>query len=121
MIRRPPRSTLFPYTTLFRSVDVGQRVAEQREERLDAGDPVRQLGWLVVGDEVRREERVDGVDVARVQRLGVQAADEVARRLAHRRTRTVRAGAETVVPSSETSTRRTRRAPERRGAAREDV
>src|SRR3712207_6944587 len=23
MIRRPPRSTLFPYTTLFRSVDVG--------------------------------------------------------------------------------------------------
>src|SRR3712207_7096517 len=24
MIRRPPRSTLFPYTTLFRSVDVPQ-------------------------------------------------------------------------------------------------
>src|SRR3712207_7299558 len=23
MIRRPPRSTLFPYTTLFRSADVG--------------------------------------------------------------------------------------------------
>src|SRR5258708_18566969 len=28
MIRRPPRSTLFPYTTLFRSLDhVGARVA----------------------------------------------------------------------------------------------
>src|SRR2546430_7649204 len=25
MIRRPPRSTLFPYTTLFRSVDTAQR------------------------------------------------------------------------------------------------
>src|SRR5438034_11462251 len=25
MIRRPPRSTLFPYTTLFRSHEVGQR------------------------------------------------------------------------------------------------
>src|SRR5260370_29797393 len=25
MIRRPPRSTLFPYTTLFRSVYTGQR------------------------------------------------------------------------------------------------
>src|SRR6266480_2604473 len=25
MIRRPPRSTLFPYTTLFRSLRVGQR------------------------------------------------------------------------------------------------
>src|SRR5256885_13381251 len=27
MIRRPPRSTLFPYTTLFRSVEVHQRAA----------------------------------------------------------------------------------------------
>src|SRR3712207_7804961 len=25
MIRRPPRSTLFPYTTLFRSMDAGDR------------------------------------------------------------------------------------------------
>src|SRR2546422_2223602 len=25
MIRRPPRSTLFPYTTLFRSLDAGER------------------------------------------------------------------------------------------------
>src|SRR2546429_9966043 len=25
MIRRPPRSTLFPYTTLFRSADVAER------------------------------------------------------------------------------------------------
>src|SRR3989442_11399780 len=30
MIRRPPRSTLFPYTTLFRSAEVAYlRVAEQ--------------------------------------------------------------------------------------------
>src|SRR3712207_8656865 len=27
MIRRPPRSTLFPYTTLFRSVGFGERPA----------------------------------------------------------------------------------------------
>src|SRR5256885_12675142 len=27
MIRRPPRSTLFPYTTLFRSLGVGLRCA----------------------------------------------------------------------------------------------
>src|SRR2546430_13756825 len=26
MIRRPPRSTLFPYTTLFRSVELGERL-----------------------------------------------------------------------------------------------
>src|SRR3989442_11886499 len=29
MIRRPPRSTLFPYTTLFRS-QIGQRVLERQ-------------------------------------------------------------------------------------------
>src|SRR2546429_6032992 len=30
MIRRPPRSTLFPYTTLFRSRDVSRRDASPR-------------------------------------------------------------------------------------------
>src|SRR5260221_8681528 len=37
MIRRPPRSTLFPYTTLFRSdtVDLGRRVA-MHERRTEA-------------------------------------------------------------------------------------
>src|SRR2546425_3253140 len=29
MIRRPPRSTLFPYTTLFRSRDVQKRLGEE--------------------------------------------------------------------------------------------
>src|SRR3712207_7914899 len=34
MIRRPPRSTLFPYTTLFRSEGAGLRpVVEERPER----------------------------------------------------------------------------------------
>src|SRR3989442_4139099 len=28
MIRRPPRSTLFPYTTLFRSLDLHSRVVD---------------------------------------------------------------------------------------------
>src|SRR3989449_10392219 len=29
MIRRPPRSTLFPYTTLFRSVNIVSKTLEQ--------------------------------------------------------------------------------------------
>src|SRR2546425_11948355 len=33
MIRRPPRSTLFPYTTLFRSHGVGDRLARERDAR----------------------------------------------------------------------------------------
>src|ERR1051325_11198254 len=36
MIRRPPRSTLFPYTTLFRSAG-DLRVAHRRHVRLQAG------------------------------------------------------------------------------------
>src|SRR3712207_7036678 len=37
MIRRPPRSTLFPYTTLFRSQprEVRQDLAHQRERRAE--------------------------------------------------------------------------------------
>src|SRR3712207_6960415 len=37
MIRRPPRSTLFPYTTLFRSVgiaDIGRGDVDRRHDRL---------------------------------------------------------------------------------------
>src|ERR1017187_1325758 len=34
MIRRPPRSTLFPYTTLFRSEDVTERLMGEYEARL---------------------------------------------------------------------------------------
>src|SRR5260221_8738567 len=43
MIRRPPRSTLFPYTTLFRSFAVGLGSADGLHDReilgLAAGDP----------------------------------------------------------------------------------
>src|SRR5438067_3032281 len=45
MLRRPPRCTLFPYTTLFRSAirgDLGDRVVAAEgvlPERLDVGGP----------------------------------------------------------------------------------
>src|SRR3712207_8671974 len=38
MIRRPPRSTLFPYTTLFRSVSV-QTAASRREAQRGGASP----------------------------------------------------------------------------------
>src|SRR2546426_4744626 len=38
MIRRPPRSTLFPYTTLFRSRAGPHRVADERVLRVARGD-----------------------------------------------------------------------------------
>src|SRR3712207_7706184 len=39
MIRRPPRSTLFPYTTLFRSLDRGRELGQPlRRQRGDEGE-----------------------------------------------------------------------------------
>src|SRR5687768_18304228 len=40
MIRRPPRSTLFPYTTLFRSMRIDWR-------RLEASTPPGASIWLI--------------------------------------------------------------------------
>src|SRR3712207_9094500 len=74
MIRRPPRSTLFPYTTLFRSVETGE--------------PVRPLTLCV--DEVapdavvRRPSSVGGCgepEVLRMDGLGVAAGVIVEGRL----------------------------------------
>src|SRR3712207_7841117 len=44
MIRRPPRSTLFPYTTLFRSVHAPhpEHGSDTRGSRLRGADGVRQ-------------------------------------------------------------------------------
>src|SRR5260370_25913732 len=45
MIRRPPRSTLFPYTTLFRSFDGGSRPRPAaRDPFLPADDDAREDG-----------------------------------------------------------------------------
>src|SRR5438270_4327902 len=52
MIRRPPRSTLFPYTTLFRS-QRGEPLHRNDQERIDedadddAGDAVEHVGVFV--------------------------------------------------------------------------
>src|SRR3989441_12710477 len=41
MIRRPPRSTLFPYTTLFRSVDARSRFGRAVIESIETPSPDR--------------------------------------------------------------------------------
>src|SRR5437868_10272984 len=47
MARPPPRSTLFPYTTLFRSHDLGSQALQQAEhDRLAI--PLRQAAHLLV-------------------------------------------------------------------------
>src|SRR3712207_8822381 len=44
MIRRPPRSTLFPYTTLFRSQDLSALKIRGRLRQVRAGDVLYQEG-----------------------------------------------------------------------------
>src|SRR2546425_8630355 len=53
MIRRPPRSTLFPYTTLFRSRAVGPRRAAARPcaARSGAAPPSRCRAWRARSEE----------------------------------------------------------------------
>src|SRR3712207_7179128 len=55
MIRRPPRSTLFPYTTLFRSDRLGVRAAAAGGGVRDRGRrrPARGHGRLEPGGAVR--------------------------------------------------------------------
>src|SRR2546422_7414884 len=64
MIRRPPRSTLFPYTTLFRS----HEELERRGEAELIGPP--SLDWL--GVPLKAGDRTIGVLVAQTYTPGVR-------------------------------------------------
>src|SRR2546422_10662060 len=99
MIRRPPRSTLFPYTTLFRSREdapplVARHLRHQMRRRAEAVQPqplpVPRGHERAVADQPGTEERRSlgvavapgqGKAVARVGHrvLGVTAVDLVAR------------------------------------------
>src|SRR3712207_8071606 len=62
MIRRPPRSTLFPYTTLFRSMSKGKKRSGARPGRPQPlpGTKGKRKGarlWYVGGQQFRSEER----------------------------------------------------------------
>src|SRR3712207_7790707 len=51
MIRRPPRSTLFPYTTLFRSAAV-------LPENPDAHERIG-IGWALLADQLHHHHTVE--------------------------------------------------------------
>src|SRR2546422_3469684 len=73
MIRRPPRSTLFPYTTLFRSrgdvrLHVGAGILERRthsrlrgevKDRLDALEWERIAGYIGLDKRDRKSTRLN--------------------------------------------------------------
>src|SRR2546427_12979230 len=80
MIRRPPRSTLFPYTTLFRSAWTALKTERALELWLEArrlGDLRRWLDNAVPGDPpdgLYRDTNSDGVNDARVETMTIPVA-----------------------------------------------
>src|SRR2546427_9099071 len=66
MIRRPPRSTLFPYTTLFRSPDkaraVYQRVAEHDPTNERAKGAIAMLAPVAPAPQAKPEKKVAAKD-----------------------------------------------------------
>src|SRR5688572_31573504 len=59
MLRRPPRSTLFPYTTLFRSYDVLPRRRSRMDVQRIAAHEERQLRLPLARHDRRRSGRND--------------------------------------------------------------
>src|SRR5687768_17924159 len=55
MIRRPPRSTLFPYTTLFRSLRSEEKRGARRRERLAERSLLR-IGFRTLRSEEHTSE-----------------------------------------------------------------
>src|SRR2546422_7833518 len=84
MIRRPPRSTLFPYTTLFRSQveqQPGPRAADTPQRKLELGPAVTALrGEHIAGQALRmdadqwRDAAIHPAVPKRYRRLSRQAA-----------------------------------------------
>src|SRR6266496_2274499 len=76
MIRRPPRSTLFPYTTLFRSAEgredpVAQDVAEWLARRPGRHEPEEDVAGVAVGPARPRREEAARLLLEQLQDLGV--------------------------------------------------
>src|SRR5258705_10436583 len=96
MIRRPPRSTLFPYTTLFRSIEKGQTIARQgflhslvnslynrttidfnratfrvKGDTVDINLPYVDYGYRITffGDEIEEIESIDVVTGKRIAKI----------------------------------------------------
>src|SRR5258708_14073884 len=63
MIRRPPRSTLFPYTTLFRSLDqvperaVGHRISGAVHARVSSNEHYRQVKVMLAHPSQQRDRK----------------------------------------------------------------
>src|SRR5690349_23974685 len=93
MIRRPPRSTLFPYTTLFRSRVAADELAreEQGEEVRRGGADQRDAHQARDGEPARSEEHTSELQSRRdlVCRLLLEKKKKNKHTIVHRWTRKI--------------------------------
>src|SRR3712207_9536377 len=87
MIRRPPRSTLFPYTTLFRSHAQGRKLAGERpaadafsaprrQEGAEIGrGQLRQVGKLWRAAHMHGQESQELAQIARISLDGLRSEE----------------------------------------------
>src|SRR3712207_8819366 len=62
MIRRPPRSTLFPYTTLFRSDDPKNMIARAPEKFRESGIDLNIFNEVISVDTENKKLKVKNVN-----------------------------------------------------------
>src|SRR5437899_4475478 len=96
MIPRPPRSTLFPYTTLFRSL---QQMAEAPGQRLGLGDANKKVPEAIKRELGRSEEHTSELQSLRhlVCRLLLEKKNILRARDDHAINRTARGDVHTAV------------------------
>src|SRR5258705_845392 len=79
MIRRPPRSTLFPYTTLFRSQNEGRKIMHLPEFRASVTCvrvPVYRAHSVAVTAQFERSVSVDQAREVLAKAPGLELVDE---------------------------------------------
>src|SRR5258708_26987266 len=88
MIRRPPRSTLFPYTTLFRSaLDHTRSLSRDLDHAVDPDPDDGAVHPGAAGILLIPDHPLDFDHAAAVAQPGLDTADPVARPRRHRRRR----------------------------------
>src|SRR2546429_3635270 len=76
MIRRPPRSTLFPYTTLFRSFHIREVTDDLADRRRQRTHQRRDHDDVVPARQVRFVEEVDDLDAVAAGEVAVAQRSE---------------------------------------------
>src|SRR2546422_817261 len=80
MIRRPPRSTLFPYTTLFRSLEVRHSIERRRERGAAARQRLEPRQELAEGEGLRQVVVGAGLEPAHPVVQGIERRQHQDRR-----------------------------------------